>query len=121
MLGHPDGCQCSRCSAAGTQQYPAVVMYMAGIPFQPIPGVSPRPALTEEEMRKVIEDLPALKFEAAPSLEEQVAKLVKFIDENYPGAHQELESYLTDTVPRILRSQRRLLRKAGIGENGEST
>ena len=48
-------------------------------------------------------------------LEEDVEKLIKFIHENFPGAHVELESYLTDTIPRILCAQIRLLREAGIG------
>lgn len=47
--------------------------------------------------------------------EESIRRLANWVKENFPGAHVDCESYLTETIPRIIRAQARLLRKAGIG------
>jgi hypothetical protein len=120
LYGHDPNCQCTVCGWQETG-YPSVVMYMAGIPNQTFPGVGKsRPALTEEDMKKIAKvvltfpDSTSLPKDAADYTED-IEKLVKFIEENFPGAHLENERFLTETIPRIILAMLRLLRKAGIG------
>ena len=55
------------------------------------------------------------QLEIYKETEQEIEKLVSFVLSNFPGAHVELESFLTETIPRILTAQRRLLRGANIG------